>query len=108
MKGKMLIAGVATLSMAALFGCQQQAAVTPAQPETKTSTATLQIMPPTQQDTSASVTITPAGQESMMHTEVSSSMQMEGDMVDGKVKGSMDSGANGGVPPIPGANPTTK
>ncbi len=59
MKGKMLITGVAVLSIAALFGCQQQGATT-VQPETKTSTATLQINPPTQQSTTANVEITGA------------------------------------------------
>ena len=61
MKGKLLITGVTALSLAALFGCQQQPAApanTTTSSETKTSTAVLQINPSTSQsDSSANLTI---------------------------------------------------
>ncbi len=65
MKGKMFMASVAALSVFALIGCQQQPqqAATQTQPETKTSTATLEVLPPTQQTTSASLEVLPPTQE---------------------------------------------
>jgi len=69
MKRKMLITGVAALSVFALIGCQQPVAVT-TQPETKTSTATLEILPPTQQTSAASLEILPPTQQTSTSLEI--------------------------------------
>jgi len=66
MKRKIFITGIAVVSLIALLGCQQKQPVAqPGQPETKTSTATLEIKPPvvTQQAQQASLQISPTTSE---------------------------------------------
>ncbi len=64
----MLIAGVAAMSVIALFGCQQQqpapsTTTTGNQPQTETSSASLTISAPTQESSAASLSITAPSQQ---------------------------------------------
>lgn len=90
MKGKFLITGVTALSVIAFFGCQQPQQQQPAStlPETKTSTATLEIMAPTEQTTSASLEIMAPTQEGAM------AEMMGVYMKDGKMMTMMNDGSS--------------
>lgn len=64
MKRKIFITGITVVSLIALLGCQQKQPVAqPGQPETKTSTATLTVTPPTQQPQQASLQVLPPTSE---------------------------------------------
>lgn len=84
MKRKILLAGTFIISALAFMGCQQQTQNSAAQPtststtasleilppSTQTSKASLEILPPTQQTSGASLTIAPTQQPSAVNLEV--------------------------------------